>query len=243
MRYNCSVDELKAKISERINIEPQQQRLIYQGTPLEDVRLISDYSIAEGSIVHFIPKLVGKGFLNFSYNGVSSPLVINPGNTILEIKRALIQNLYPDIEERNLVIIAGDQVLDEDHRFYDSYDVKEKTLFVLNIERIEKITEAPFINLIISQNSEGFWEKNQEIMKIVNISEDNFIKNLPEDLKNQSENSRIWMTIIILKYIEFYLYDKKNLLEITCQRAEAWLASKSINYQIYLINLQRVLFE
>ena len=47
-----SVESLKMKIYRLLSIDPDQQRLVYQGQLLLEDKAISDYNIQEGSVIH-----------------------------------------------------------------------------------------------------------------------------------------------------------------------------------------------
>jgi len=58
---NATFDEVKAMISDREGIPPDQQRLLCRGEQPEDHRTLSYYNIRSGSILHLVLRLRGDG--------------------------------------------------------------------------------------------------------------------------------------------------------------------------------------
>lgn len=56
---NNTISDLKNLIQDKDGIPPDQQRLIYAGKILEDMRMISDYDIHNNSTVHLVLRLRG----------------------------------------------------------------------------------------------------------------------------------------------------------------------------------------
>lgn len=59
VRPDDTVESLRAKIEEREDIPPREQRLLYQGKQLEDGRKLSDYNIQKESNLHLVLRLRG----------------------------------------------------------------------------------------------------------------------------------------------------------------------------------------
>ena len=55
---NNTIMKLKNKINDKLCIEPGHQRLIFQGSPLNNDKMVSDYGIKDGSTIHLILQLL-----------------------------------------------------------------------------------------------------------------------------------------------------------------------------------------
>jgi hypothetical protein len=54
-----TIESLKAKIQDREGLEPNRQRLLYVGKPLEDNRTFEDYQIQKEATIHLVTTLPG----------------------------------------------------------------------------------------------------------------------------------------------------------------------------------------
>jgi ubiquitin len=56
-----SIEDVKAKISEKEGIPPEQQRLIFGGQQLQDAKTLQDYDVGDDATLHLVLRLRGGG--------------------------------------------------------------------------------------------------------------------------------------------------------------------------------------
>ena len=54
-----SIEDVKAKISEKEGIPPEQQRLIFGGQQLQDAKTLEDYDVGDDATLHLVLRLRG----------------------------------------------------------------------------------------------------------------------------------------------------------------------------------------
>merc|ERR1712176_19227 len=116
-----SIEDVKAKISEKEGIPPEQQRLIFGGQQLQDGKTIDDYDVGDDATLHLVLRLRGgpkknplknyfsvdASFVKENLKGVSPDELVTIQNFIAQASLEDDKDEESEVDESSLHTVKG----------------------------------------------------------------------------------------------------------------------------------------
>ena len=99
--------------------------------------------------------------------------------------------------------------------------------------QIPSKTKSSLMKLLENQKIEGFWEPNEENSSFLGKFLKDILDNTPNDFTeiDQTNASLLWMTNIILFYLETFQKDEKGFWKLIWEKGKHWMTSKGFDYR------------
>ena len=169
-----SIEDVKAKISEKEGIPPEQQRLIFGGQQLQDAKTLDDYDVGDDATLHLVLRLRG-GMQLFvkTLTGKTVSIEVEEGESIEDVKAKISEKEGIPPEQQRL-IFGGQQL--QDAKTLDDYDVGDDAT----------------LHLVLRLRGGILGKGSFEV-------DENFVK---EHLKGLTDNDRVLMDTFVAQSLE-----------------------------------------
>ena len=134
---DLTIGDLKVMIQDKEGIPPDQQRLVFAGTQLEDWRTLNDFNIKIGSVIHLILRLRGGGYsLTIkAFDGQVIGFPYTDNQTVRDIKEHVLKERGIQVDRQILIYkskeLQNDQITGKIGFKLDSKEEAERTVFLV----------------------------------------------------------------------------------------------------------------
>ena len=206
-----SIEDVKAKISEKEGIPPEQQRLIFGGQQLQDSKTLDDYDVGDDATLHLVLRLRG-GMQLFvkTLTGKTVSIEVEEGESIEDVKAKISEKEGIPPEQQRL-IFGGQQL--QDSKTLDDYDVGDDATLhlVLRLRGGSKVDSVarkilgkgsfPVDESFVKKHLNGLTDEDRVLM-------DTFVSQSLEEAEESSSDDKE----VKVKRAFFYVGKPKNKL-------------------------------
>jgi ubiquitin len=157
-----SIEDVKAKISEKEGIPPEQQRLIFGGQQLQDAKTLEDYDVGDDATLHLVLRLRG-GMQLFvkTLTGKTVSIEVEEGESIEDVKAKISEKEGIPPEQQRL-IFGGQQL--QDAKTLEDYDVGDDATLHL-VLRLRGGKKNPVEKLVEKALGKGSFNCSEEFVR------------------------------------------------------------------------------
>ena len=98
-----------------------------------------------------------------------------------------------------------------------------------------------FMNVVMKQQLRGNWKVEQLTLEFLGLTKDRLASTTPKAIQSHDEMQQIWLTVLILHWLEGLFQGQKDQWEMIHRKAVAWLMKQGVAYKDYKEEAGKVL--